>query len=84
MKKTAQFLTLLAVLIFASQSNAGAYMTCNAWPSCNLVYEDCEEANGNWYSEFGNYCVDSNNQVREWHSYSCFGRGVFQQGTCLN
>jgi hypothetical protein len=59
-------------------------MTCGAWPPCSFVYDDCVAFNGNWSAELGYYCVDSNKQVREFYSYSCFGRGVFQQGTCLN
>lgn len=84
MKKAVQLLILSAVIILAARSNAGAYPTCPYSPPCNFVYDDCVTFRGNWSSEFINYCVDSNNQIRQWYSYSCFGRGVFQQGTCLD
>jgi hypothetical protein len=85
MKKAAQLLILSGMLIFAALSDAGAsYTSCGAMPPCNFVYDDCVDYDGNWSAEFGYYCVDSNNQVHEFYSYSCLGRGVFQQGTCYN
>jgi hypothetical protein len=81
-KKFVRFILLSAVLVLAAQGNAGAYPFCGYPPPCAFVYDDCMAFNGNWYSEFINYCVDSSSGVHELYSYSCTGRGLFQQGSC--
>lgn len=83
MKKAVQLLILSAVILLAAQSNAFAYPSCHYAPPCAFVYDDCMAFNGNWYSEFINYCVNpSNSQVYELYSYTCTGRGLYQQGSC--